>query len=236
MTKLLRLTVLSMASIFLITACTNNKPQNEPEQNSDAPVTTPEETPGDNIPDKDEPSENSGEEVDISLFGLFLPDGTHAHYKGDGNEFAELDIEVTKIDDTYVIIDENNGGVLLRTVYGIQDDRIVTLSEEPIDLDEPLPSMDDLAQLEPIEIYFQQPVEEGSTFGDWTIVETTATVETPYKTFDNAIVVVEMKDEGFINRKYFVTNYGEVKRESIMKADGNGEQDFIVTSTLESIE
>lgn len=235
MTRIIRFIGLVIASIFLVAACTNDKPQNEPEQNSDAPVTAPEETPGDNRPDEDEPGKNSGEEADIPLSDLFLPDGTHAHYKGDGNEFAELDIEVTKINDTYVIIDENNGGVLLRTVYGIQDDQIVTLSEEPIDLDEPLPTVEDLSQLEPIEVYFQQPVEEGSTFGDWTIVETAAPVETPYKTFDNAIVV-EMKDEGFINRKYFVTNYGEVKRESIMKADGNDEQDFIVTSTLESIE
>ena len=47
-------------------------------------------------------------------------------------------------------------------------------------------------------------------------------------------IVIQMKDSAFINRKYFVRGFGEVKRESIMTTD-EGEE-FIVTSTLESVE
>ena len=33
-------------------------------------------------------------ETEISMSDFFLPNGSKAHYKGEGNEFAELDIEV----------------------------------------------------------------------------------------------------------------------------------------------
>ncbi len=59
------------------------------------------------------------------------------------------------------------------------------------------------------------------------------TLETPYQTFEN-VFVLEETSEDFINRKYFVEGFGEVKRESIMQIEG--EEDFIVTSTLEKIE
>ena len=72
----------------------------------------------------------------------------------------------------------------------------------------------------------------GTIFGDWTIVQTGAMVETPFNTFENAFVI-EMNNADFVNRKYFVRGFGEVKRESVMTMD-DGE--FIVTSTLESIE
>ena len=98
--------------------------------------------------------------------------------------------------------------------------------------DEPLPSKEEISKLTVKEIYLQQPFEVGTKFNDWTIVETDATVDTPYQKFEN-VIVIEMKEKDFTNRKYFAENYGEIKRESVMKTED--EEDFIVTSTLESV-
>lgn len=53
------------------------------------------------------------------MSAFFLSSGAKAHYKGEGNEFAELDIEVTVLDERYVVVDEDNGGVTIRTIYHI---------------------------------------------------------------------------------------------------------------------
>ena len=78
----------------------------------------------------------------------------------------------------------------------------------------------------------KNPLKKGQHSIQWTIVETDITVDTPYKKFDHAFVI-EMKTDDFVNRKYFVEGFGEVKRESIMKMD-DGE--FIVTSTLKTVD
>lgn len=179
------------------------------------------------------PTEEDVNEVEIPMSDFFLSSGSKAHYKGEGNEFAELDIEITVINDNYTIVDENNGGTLIRKVYRIVEDRIDVISEDAIDFDEAIPTVEKLDAMEPLEIFLQKPFEEGTTFEDWKIVETGVDVETPYKNFEDAIVI-QMTDQAFINRKYFVQGFGEIKRESIMNAD-EGEE-FIVTSTLETVE
>lgn len=178
--------------------------------------------------------EENGENIaEVRLSDFFLPNGSKAHYKGEGNEFATLDIEVTKLNDIYTVVDENNGGVLIRKIYRLEEDRIDIISGDPIDPEEKMPTVDELNDMQPLEIFLQKPIEEGTTFGDWEIIQTGVNIETPYKNFQDAIVI-QMKDPAFINRKYFVRGFGEVKRESIMTTD-EGEE-FIVTSTLESVE
>ncbi len=166
------------------------------------------------------------------MMSLFLPNGSSAHYEGDGNEFAELKIEVTHIGDKFVVIDENNGGALIRKIYQVENEKIETLFEDAIDNDEPLPSKEAIGKLTAKEIYLQKPFEVGTKFNDWTIVETDATIDTPYQKFEN-VIVIEMKEKDFTNRKYFAENYGEIKRESVMITED--EEDFVVTSTLESV-
>ncbi len=85
---------------------------------------------------KESESEKDGE---ISLTDLFLPDGSKAHYQGEGNEFAELDIEVTRPFENYVIIHENNGGSLVRHIYKIEPDKISILEEKTVELVNRLP-------------------------------------------------------------------------------------------------
>ncbi|MBO1911034.1 hypothetical protein J4G37_40370, partial [Microvirga sp. 3-52] len=107
-----------------------------------------------------------------------------------------------------------------------------TLAEDAIDNDEPFPSKEAISKLTAKEIYLQKPLEVGATFNQWTIVETDATVETPYQSFEH-VLVIEMKENDFTNRKYFAENFGEIKREAVMVTED--EEDFIVTSTLESV-
>lgn len=170
---------------------------------------------------------------DESLLDYFLPAGSKAQFKGEGNEFAELDIDFAHPYENYVILHENNGGALIRHIYRIEKDQISIMEEKAIDLNEDFPSQQEIEAMEPIGVYLKKPLEVGTTFDRWKIVETDVTVKTPYETFDHAFVIEEKGDD-FVNRKYFVEGYGEVKRESIMNMAGE-EEDFIVTSTLESV-
>lgn len=95
------------------------------------------------------------------------------------------------------------------------------------------PSLNELDAMTPTGIYLKKPFTKGTAFGDWIIVDTDVTVETPYQTFDHAFVI-EKQDKDVINRKYFVEGFGEVKRESIMTTDDGGE--YIVTSTLKAVD
>lgn len=162
----------------------------------------------------------------------FLPDGSKANYKGEGNEFAQLKVEVAQPYEHYFIVHENNGGAFIRRIYKIDTDKIEILEQKTVDAIPDFPSRDQLESMNPIGIYLQKPFSLGTVFDKWTIVETGVTVETPYKTFSDAFVIEE-KGKDFVNRKYFVQGFGEVKRESIMKS-ANGEE-TIVTSTLESV-
>lgn len=174
--------------------------------------------------------QEDAEKTDVSLLDYFLPDGSSAHYKGDGNEFAELDITVDSPAEDYVVVYENNGGSFIQKVYKLEGDEIQILQEEPVEIKAEVTNEEELQAMQPIGIYLKGPIEKGTVFEDWEITEIDASVETPYQKFDDA-VVLEQKGEDFINRKYLVKGYGEVKRESIMTT----EKDFVVTSSLETV-
>jgi len=176
---------------------------------------------------------NQIEETALPMRDFFLPDGSRANYKGQGNEFAGYKLEVAQPFENYYIIYENNGGVFVRRTYQIEKDKINILEETTVDYKNEFPSIDELKAMKPIGIYLQKPFTKGAKFGDWTVVETDVTVETPYRTFDNAFVI-EQKDQDVSNRKYFVQGFGEVKRESTMKTAQD--EELIVTSTLESVD
>ncbi|WP_172369141.1 hypothetical protein [Sporosarcina jiandibaonis] len=225
--KKIRLLFMLFCSLLLIIGCTkNNSAINPPVENNTDQGPDEEEKAEDKTTDKEKA------DAETSMINFFLPDGSSAHYEGDGNEFAELSIEVAHIDNKYVVIDENNGGALIRKIYQVGNDKIETLFEDAIDMDEPIPTKEEINKLGGTEIYLQKPFEVGAKFDQWTIVETDATIETPFQKFDH-VLVIEMKENDFVNRKYFAENYGEIKRESVMMTED--EDDFAVTSTLESV-
>ncbi|MBE1554757.1 hypothetical protein [Sporosarcina limicola] len=168
-----------------------------------------------------------------AMADFFLPDGSKAHFEGEGNEFAELDIEVARLIENYVVIHENNGGSIVRYVYKIEEDTIQVLDNITVGTKKDVPSKEEMDAMKPIGIYLKMPFEKGVSFDKWTIIDIDATVETPYKKFEHAIVI-EMKDKDFVNRKYLVEGYGEVKRESVMQVEG--EEDFVVTSKLKLVD
>lgn len=207
--------------IVIIAGCSNHKEKQPIEDQSSTSSENEQE---------DEP-ENK-EQTDLPLSDFFLPDGTTASFKGEGNEFAELTLEVHHLDDQHIAIDEDNGGSLVRRVYKIENNRILVISEQIIDYEDPLPSVESLAGLSTQYIYLEKPIRKGHSFAGWTIADVNSKVKTPFKTFDNAIKL-EMIDHGFTNIIYIVPEYGEVLRESIMEQDGD---DFVITSSLKSIE
>lgn len=189
--------------------------------------------PDTNDPDSEEGDEDGGTGGETSLLDYFLPDNSSAHYKGEGMEFAELDIEVYRPHEDYVVIHENNGGTLMQKVYKLEGNEIQLVKQEPTEeLNPPVPSLEELQQLEPQAVYLKAPIEVGTSFDDWTIIETDAAVETPYEPFTDVVVLEEIK-ENITNRKYLVKDFGEVKRESVMTEEGA--DDYVVTSTLETV-
>ncbi len=222
--------VFLLITVFVLVACSaNNDGTNNEEQEPTPPVENDE---NGNAPNEEKPNDQVDlENIDLSNF--FLPDETIAHYEGVGNEFSELNIEVHHIGEHFVVVDEDNGGVTIRKIYQVDNDEIVVLSETPIDLIEELPNEEGLSKLETQEVYLKKPLEIGAEFEDWTIVEVEGTVETPYRNFEN-VIVIESVDKDFTNRRYLVPEYGEVVRESIMETEDA--EDFIVISSLKLIE
>lgn len=198
------------------------------------------------VPDDEVEIEGNAEEVPLeepetpsepvsnptSLLDYFPPGDTSVYYEGVGNEFAQMANTVSRPATNYVVIHENNGGSYIQKVYKLEDDKILLMKQEPVDYNVLLPTQTELDALVPIRTYLQAPIQVGTTFGDWTIIETNASLQTPYQPF-NDVVVVEQVDGDFINRIYLAEGYGEVKRESVMTI--SGEPDYVVTSTLENM-
>ena len=205
--------------------------QIEPEVTvSDDEVEIDENTEEDIVEKPEAPSDPQA--IPASLLDYFPPDDTSVYYEGVGNEFATMANTVSRPAPDYVVIHENNGGSYMQKVYKLDGDKILLVKEEPVDMNVLLPTIAELDALVPIRTYLEKPIQVGTTFDDWTIVEIDASLQTPYQQFDD-VVVVEQVDGDFINRIYLAEGFGEVKRESIMTIAG--EPDYVVTSTLENM-
>lgn len=229
-----RLTSLSIFILLFLTACNDN--QVEVEEPSPTP-TVFDESDHDSInyeDSSDDKKEESKENtVDFTLF--FKPPDSTAYFKGEGNEFATFNVKTLWLSEKYVSNVEDNGGVLMLRVYRVLEDKVELVVEEVIEgMPEEVvyPEVAQLEEMDALQTYLAAPIAVGTSFEQWTIIKINETLETPYKKFEN-VIVIEEKGENFINRKYFVEGFGEVKRESIMQMDND--EEYIVTSTLESI-
>ena len=182
--------------------------------------------------EENEPAENP-EPIEMNPFAFIMENNTIAHFQGEGNEFAELELRTEYLDDEHIAVYEDNGGTTMLRVYRVGEDKIELVKEEPEFYEKYEASSEELQDLEPISVYMEFPIVKGDAIDGRVIVETGATVETPYSTFENVIVFESKGDDGSINRTYFAENYGEVKREFIMEENG---ETMEVTSSLESIE
>ena len=212
--KLIKIFILILVTMLLFTGCGKDRGTNE---NPAGGAST-----------------NGEKEVKplISMQDYFPPDGSKGHFKGEGNELADFNFEVTQPLENYFVVHENNKGTILRRIFKIQTDRIDLLDSKVVDVEKDFPSLEELDAMNPISVYLQQPFTVGTVFGNWTIVQTGVEVETPYQVFDNAIVI-ESKEKNVVLRKYFVSGFGEVKRESAMETkDGSI---LTTSSSLESL-
>lgn len=167
-----------------------------------------------------------------TFFELFLKDKSIAKFKGEGNEFATFSLTTHYLYDDFVVTYEDNGGTVVQKIYRIHEDKISLIANRPEAYDREPPTLSELNSMQEIEVYMASPLEVGTEFDGWKITSTTDTVETELRTFDHVIVIGKKDIQGASIKKYFVKNYGEIKREYILQ---DGDELFKVTSTIESI-
>ncbi len=184
------------------------------------------------VPGEEEPKEEP-EEVENDPYRFFMEDGTTAHFKGEGNEFAEFTVRTVYLAENHLAIYEANGGTTVLKVYRIEGDAADLVLEQPEFYEEYKPTLEELNALQPNARYFELPINVGDQVNGKEVVLLDALAETPFKNFDQAIMTEKLEKDGAIVRTYFVEGYGEVKREFIM---GEGADEFRVTSSLEKIE
>ncbi len=213
-----------LAATFIFMGCTKNRTTvlDNSGSSDDTGIVT-----------KDTESKEVVTPTDMAMNKFFLPDGSKAHFQGEGNEFAELDIDVAQPYEDFVIIHENNGGSLVRYIYKIEHNEILIIDKQIVEEKTDFPSQSDLEAMTSTGIYLKIPFVKGTTFDNWTVVDIDVTLATPYQKFDH-VFVIEQQEKDIINRKYFAEGFGEVKRESIMTTVDGGE--YKVTSTLKSVD
>lgn len=217
---------------FLLSAC-GEDPVEEPSDSNENP-STEEQQPEENIEEPEEVVTEPEPEPELIQFSsYFMQDGATATYLGDGNEYASYQARTQWHNDTTVSIYEDNGGTTLLRTYRISDESIDLIQEQGEFYDEFNPTDEVLQELPILSTFLKLPLEAGEVFDDWEIISVDQTLETPFQLFEQVIVLEKTDDTGAIQRKYIVEQYGEIKREFIMLEE---DTEFIVTSTLESVE
>ncbi len=191
-------------------------------------------TPISEMPEEEgEPLEEESGKEEKKPYRFFMEDGTIAHFKGEGNEFAQFTVRTVYLADDHIATYEDNGGTTVLKVYRLSDDAADLVLEQGDYYEEYEPSLEELQDLEPIARYFELPIEVGDKMDGKEVVQTDALAETPYENFENAFLAENIEEEGAIVRSYFVEGFGEVKQEFIMVDEA---EEFRVTSSLETIE
>ena len=217
---------------FLLSACGEDTVE-EPSDSNENP-STEEEQPEENIEEPEEVITEPEPEPDIIQFSnYFMQDGATANYLGDGNEYASYQARTQWHNDNTVSIYEDNGGTTLLRTYRISDESIDLIQEQGEFYDEFNPTDEELQELPILSTFLKLPLEVGEVFDDWEIISVDQTLETPFQLFEQVIVLEKTDDTGAIQRRYITEQYGEIKREFIMLEE---DIEFIVTSTLESVE
>ncbi|MGK7376221.1 hypothetical protein ACSFXN_00170 [Planococcus sp. 1R117A] len=183
--------------------------------------------------DGEEAAAEESNENQTDLYAFFMEDGTTAKFKGEGNEFAAITLRTEYLEDHHIAVYEDNGGTVTLRVYRLEENRIDLVKEQPEYYEDYQPTAEELQALEPMALFLETPIEIGDQVKGMTVIQTDAQVETPYRNFDEAILLENTSEEGALLRTYLVEGFGEVKREFRM---GEGEEEFVVTSSLESIE
>ncbi|MCT6925355.1 hypothetical protein [Metasolibacillus sp.] len=165
---------------------------------------------------------------ELQLF--FKEDGSTAFFEGEGNEFASYTEQTFWLSSDYVHVRIDNGGATINKVYRITGTAIELIFQEVEDVAQFDEAALDTYQV--ISTLLKAPIDIGQSEDNWTITDTSAPIDTPYRTFDDAIVIVK-EVENITETNYYVRGYGLVKSVTEMV---DGDEAFVVSSTLKELE
>ena len=215
---------------FLFGAFNTNEPVKLPI--IDIPIKDP-------IDDEQEPPEVKEERIEMYKQLYFMPDNTLATFHGVGNEYASYTKITQYLDEEYVRVYKDNGGVLLETVYQVTTDGIREVYAATHDsIEDEVYTLDQIKTIPAERVVFTLPAAIGGTFSDYTLVDQHASivledVVNVQSELEN-VIVFERKDGDFVETIYFAKGYGEVK--NVFDVIENGEVAMTVTSHLVKIE
>lgn len=170
---------------------------------------------------------------------FFMPDNTLATFHGVGNEYAPYTKVTHYLNEEYVRVYKDNGGVLLETVYQVTTDGIREVYSATHDsMEDEVYTLDQIKTIPAERVVFTLPSAIGGTFSDYKLVDKNASivledVVNVQSELEN-VIIFERKDKEYIETIYFAKGYGEVK--NVFNVIQNGEVAMTVTSHLVKIE
>lgn len=154
-------------------------------------------------------------------------------YKGEGNEYATYKETFYEKEGDYLPSIVDNGGTCVLKVYQFTADGIYLVYEQAEFYDETLPALDSIkSEFKPIPLLVN-PLEVGTVFEEWKIVDKIAKLTLPIGEVHDVLVIEKKGGDKSIVKNYWAAGYGKVMDE-FLYTDESGEE-FVVTSKLEKI-
>lgn len=222
----LKYIVLPLVSLSLLAACgaTEEPTQKEAQQSQT---------------ETEEQASTHKEQQALQAETFFAKDGAKLHYRGEGSEFATLDVEVKHLSPNFVALYTSNGGSYVESIYTVKDEKVILLNEQVLDTEEhPEWTKKQLEALTgEVIIDLQAPTGTTFTFNDNTfrLTEKEITLETAYGKIENVYVLFNDEKEDFRTWLYYSPGIGLVKHHDEMDVEDSDEP-FTVISELESIQ
>ena len=207
---------------FVLTACNNNE---DSQLHADITATSKEAIENSN----DLATAYANAYENASALQLFFKEHkTKATFVGEGNEFASFREETVWLTDHIVQTFIDNGGDSVYSIYRITDEVIELVYES---VTEPSMTIGDIRKLPVVELYLVLPIEQGTSFGGWTITDVDVTVNTPFKSFTD-VIAVKKETDGTLSYRYFAPGFGLIKQVESVETTENLIE---ISSALENI-
>jgi len=174
-----------------------------------------------------------GENYEL-LKQTFFPSESEAEFVG-GFENLGLNIQTFWLNDYYVQQVLSSYGGTTENIYRINGDQIELVFEEMIDGSQRSQmSLDELNKLPVLHIALKAAFKIGDKYDDWTLIETSGQVNTPYGSFSDVLTFELVADEVRL-RKYYAQDFGMVKWENAFFNQEKNEYEIMIQTELSSI-
>ena len=159
---------------------------------------------------------------------FFKEDGDIAYFQGVYNEYATFTETTTWLNEDYVQITVDNGGMEVRKFYKITQEAIYLVYEDNPEIDGVIAlTVEQLQKMEPISTLLVANYKEKTEINDQLHITYPAQLNTPLQHFENVIQITEENDYGKVDY-YYAENFGLIGQ--ISTTDG-----YQVFSLLASI-